>query len=78
MKYGGTYRGGGHSNNSGGAAQAKSGTHYTPLCRLKGYSTTMSAMGSRTMSQHPHTSKHYRYEDAGEGTGGNTVGWSPE
>lgn len=65
-------------NNSGGATQPKSGVHLVPLCRGAGYSATMQAMQNRTRTRHPHTDKHYRYEGAGEGTGGNVHGWSPE
>lgn len=72
------YKGGGKKNNSGGGTQPKTGKQYTPLCRAKGYNETEAAMGSRTRTQHPHTSKHYQYEDAGSGTGGNTIGWMPE
>lgn len=78
MKHGGAYHGGGKKNNSGGATQAKTGDHYTPLCRSAGYSKTESAMSSKRGSMYPATSKHYQYEDAGSGTGGNMIGWSPE
>lgn len=78
MKYGGAYHGGGKKNNSGGATQSKSGTHLVPLCRAAGYSQTEAAMSSKKGSQYPATSKHYQYEDAGSGTAGNTIGWSPE
>lgn len=67
------------SNNSGGATQPKSGDAYTPLCRGKGFSETMSAMESKTRSGHPATSKHNQWESAGGSeTGGNVHGWSPE
>lgn len=72
------YKGGGKKNNSGGGTQAKTGDHYTPLCRASGFMRTEAAMGNKTRSRHQHTSKHYQYEDAGSGTGGNTIGWSPE
>lgn len=76
--YGGGYHGGGKKNNSGGATQAKTGDHYTPLCRSAGYSKTETAMSSKRGSMYPATSKHNPWEDAGSGTGGNTIGWMPE
>lgn len=78
MKYGGGYPNHGNSNNSGGGATPKSGKHYTPLCRKSGYNSTMGAMDSRVRSQYPHTGKHYQYESAGDGQGGNVLGYSPE
>lgn len=76
--YGGGYPNSRPHNNSGGATQSKSGDHFTPLCRKSGYDKTMGAMDSRTKSQYPHSGKHYQYESAGDGTGGNTLGWHPE
>lgn len=78
MKNGGAYHGGGKSNNSGGAAKPKGGEQYVPLCRRAGYSATESAMSSKRGSQYPHTSKQFKGQDAGSGTGGNVIGWMPE
>lgn len=77
MKHGSAYHGG-RKNNSGGATQPKSGDNLTAIARGVGYSRTESAMSSKRGSMYPATSKHNRYEDAGSGTGGNTIGWMPE
>lgn len=67
------------SHNSGGATQPKTGDQFTPLCRNKGFTSTMDAMSSRTRTGHPHTDKHYRYEGVvSTDQGGNVHGWSPE
>ena len=78
MKHGGSYHGGGKKNNSGGGTQPKSGDAYTPLCRYSGYMHTEKAMSSKRASQYPHTSKQFKGQDAGSGTGGNVIGWMPE
>jgi len=66
------------NNNSGGAAQPKTGLQYVPLCRNKQRSTTMGAMMNKTKTNHPHESKHYQYEGISEDQGGNVHGYSPE
>lgn len=76
--YGGGYPRGRPTNNSGGATQAKSGDHFTPICRNSGYSKTMGAMANKTRSQHPHLSTHYQYESADKDDAANVLGWSPE
>jgi hypothetical protein len=65
-------------NNRGGAAQPKTGNHYTPICRASGYDKTMGAMDGRTRSGHQHSSTHYQYESAMKDDAANVHGYHPE
>lgn len=65
-------------NNSGGAAQPKTGKQYTPLCRASGYDQTEKAIQNKTRSGHQHMSKHYQYEGVPSDDGANVHGYHPE
>lgn len=66
------------NNNSGGAAQPKTGKQYTPLCRKSQYNTTMDAMQNKTASRHKHTDTNYHYKGISSDQGGNVHGYNPE
>lgn len=75
--YGGAYHGGAKNNTGISSIQAKTGVNAEVLNRGLGYARTEVAMSSKKGSMYPASSKHYQYEDAGSGTGGNNIGWMP-
>ncbi len=63
-------------NNSGpGAIKPKPSESACSFVRSIGYQKTMKAFDNRTRSGHTATSKHYQYESAGSGLGGNVLGY---
>lgn len=56
-----------------GAAQAKTGKLREALSRPAGYSATMSAMGSRTCSNHKGSGKHRHWESVGDNSGNDNL-----
>lgn len=60
-----------------GAAMAKDAVNACALNRGKGYDKTMGAMGSRTRSLTPGTSKHNAWEGVGENDVDKLCGYGP-